>query len=221
VERIPEPELMDEREQALAYDAADFEQPHAQFIALLDERMPDWPARGRALDLGCGPGDITLRFARRFPDWTVIGVDGAKAMLELARINARQADLHMRVSWEHVNLPADPLPGAPFDAAISNSLLHHLHQPAVLWSSLRQALPRGAAVFVMDLMRPESPQAAAALVDSHADGEPELLRRDFYNSLLAAFTPDEVESQLQAAGLDALDLEVVSDRHLIVYGRMP
>jgi trans-aconitate methyltransferase len=221
MERICEPELMDEREQALAYDGADFEAPHSQFIALLTERMPDWPASGRGVDLGCGPGDITLRFARRFPQWSMLGLDGAETMLELARSNARAAGLDSRVTWQRMRLPVQEFPGAPFDGAISNSLLHHLHEPAVLWSSLRQALPAGAAIFVMDLMRPAGAQEAAALVQTYAGDEPELLRRDFYNSLLAAFTPDEVEGQLRAGGLDALELEVVSDRHLIVYGWMP
>jgi hypothetical protein len=41
------------------------------------------------------------------------------------------------------------------------------------------------------------------------------LRRDFYNSLLAAFTVEEV--RLQTADLN-LTVEEISDRHLFVYG---
>jgi hypothetical protein len=52
----------------------------------------------------------------------------------------------------------------------------------------------GAPVLVMDLMRPASPAAAEALVEQYAAGEPEVLRRDFYNSLLAAFEPGEVRA---------------------------
>ncbi len=51
-----------------------------------------------------------------------------------------------------------------------------------------------------------------------AGEEPEVLRTDFFNSLLAAYRPSEVEEQLERAGLDPLSLEVVSDRHFIVWG---
>jgi len=43
---------------------------------------------------------------------------------------------------------------------------------------------------------------------------------DFYRSLLAAFTPAEVRAQLRAAGLEELAVEVISDRHLFVSGRL-
>ena len=44
---------------------------------------------------------------------------------------------------------------------------------------------------------------------------------DYLHSLCAAFTVDEVRGQLTGAGLDALGVEAVSDRHLLVAGRVP
>jgi hypothetical protein len=71
---------------------------------------------------------------------------------------------------------------------------------------------------VVDLMRPRTVAGAQRLVDDYAAGEPDILRRDFYNSLCAAFEPHEVEAQLVAAGLAGLTVEVISDRHLAVHG---
>jgi len=51
--------------------------------------------------------------------------------------------------------------------------------------------------------------------------EAPVLKEDFYNSLLAAFEPGEIEAQLREAGLGALQIEQVSDRHLAVWGRAP
>jgi hypothetical protein len=48
-----------------------------------------------------------------------------------------------------------------------------------------------------------------------------VLRRDFRNSLFAAYTPAEVEQQLQTAGIEGLTVDMVSDRHLAVRGRLP
>jgi len=75
-------------------------------------------------------------------------------------------------------------------------------------------------VLVMDLLRPESPEVAQAVVDQYAANEPAILRRDFYNSLLAAFTEDEVAAQLAELNLSRLMIDVVDDRHWVVGGRI-
>lgn len=220
MERIPEPELMDETEQARAYAHADFEAPHSYFIERFVRHFPEGVPGGRVLDLGCGPGDISMRFARAYPEVQVDGIDGAGAMLAEGRTLLAQAGLEGRVSLVHACLPQDPAPRERYDAIISNSLLHHLYDPQVLWQAVARYAAPGAPVFVMDLMRPDTPEQAAALVAEHAAGEPEVLRRDFYHSLLAAFTPLEVRAQLAAAGLQGLSVEAISDRHLLVHGRL-
>ena len=72
----------------------------------------------------------------------------------------------------------------------------------------------------MDLLRPESQEEAQAIVDQYAADEPEQLRRDFFNSLLAAFTEDEVAAHLAELNLSRLLIDVPDDRHWIVYGRV-
>jgi ubiquinone/menaquinone biosynthesis C-methylase UbiE len=211
---------MDEPEQALAYASADFSEPHDAFVARFRRCLPDF-AGGAVLDLGCGPADVTIRFARAYPSARLTGVDGAAPMLALGRQAVTAAGLAARVRLTQVHLPAADLPGSRYDALISNSLLHHLANPGVLWEAVLAAAAPGAAVFVMDLLRPPSRQAAADLVTLHAEDAPTVLQRDFLNSLLAAFRPDEVRSQLKAAGLAGMRVEVASDRHLIVYGYAP
>jgi hypothetical protein len=61
---------------------------------------------------------------------------------------------------------------------------------------------------------------AREFVRKYCGNEPAVLRRDFYNSLLAAFTPAEVRRQLKRAGLRGLKVRVISDRHLLVAGRV-
>jgi hypothetical protein len=72
----------------------------------------------------------------------------------------------------------------------------------------------------MVLLRPESPEAAQAIVDQYATGAPSILRRDFYHSLLAAFTEDEVAAQLAELNLSRLLIDVPDDRHWVVGGRL-
>ncbi len=220
IERIPEPELMDDFEQARAYALADFEEPHSQFIALFRERFPEEAVEGVVLDLGCGTGDITKRFAYAFPVCRIHAVDGAEQMLMFARQTVDFEMLHERVRLFKRILPTDGLPKEKYDVVISNSLLHHLADPQVLWESIKQFSRKGSAIFVMDLRRSESAEEAAAMVRQYARSEPEVLQQDFYNSLLAAFTPDEVRQQLKAADLEQLKVEPLGDRHIVISGRI-
>jgi SAM-dependent methyltransferase len=219
MQRVPEPELMDEPVQAAAYAAADFAEAHSRIIAVYERFFPRIEVSGAVLDLGCGPGDIGFRFAARYPDCEIFGVDGAAAMIALARQRkAADAAVGHRVNFIEGMLPGAPIPGLAYAAIISNSLLHHLHDPAVLWDVVTRHAGSGTHIFIADLYRPQSLNEARRLVDAYAADEPGVLRRDFYHSLCAAFEPGEIEMQLADAGLHELSVDVVSDRHLVVHG---
>lgn len=219
LERLPEPELMDAAEQAAAYAAADFAAPHQFLVDQIHRLLPGLPAVARVLDLGCGPADVTVRFARAFPGWRIDGVDGAAAMLAHGRARVAAVGLEARIALHQAVLPQDALPGAAYEVIVSNSLLHHLHDPQVLWRAVRAAAAPGAFVYVTDLRRPADEATLRRLVEAHSAPEPALLRRDFEASLRAAFTVAEVQRQLAAAGLAMLSVTALTDRHLAVAGR--
>lgn len=217
--RVIEPELMVDPGQAEAYAAADFDAAHSRIVETFGVCFPGVEVTGTVLDLGCGPGDISFRFAARYPGSSVVGVDGSPAMIRLARQRkARETGSADRVRFIEGRLPGASLPAGPYAAIISNSLLHHLHRPAVLWETIAAYASTGTRIYVADLMRPPTTAAARRLVETYAAGEPEILRRDFYHSLCAAFTPLEIEAQLAAADLAGLSVLEISDRHLVVHG---
>ena len=138
-------------------------------------------------------------------------------MSELAEQAVRQAGVSDRVTVRCERF--QDLAGAnQADAVVSNSLLHHLSNPLQFWHKLRLFVKPGSTVLVMDLLRPESPEAAQAIVDQYAKGASDILRRDFYNSLLAAFTEDEIGAQLAQMNLTRLLIDVPDDRHWVVGG---
>ncbi|MDR4463007.1 MAG: class I SAM-dependent methyltransferase [Nitrospira sp.] len=216
MERKLEPELMDDPKQVEAYGNADFEEENQGFVERFREYFPEF-AQGMVLDLGCGPGDIPIRFAKLYPDCRVIGIDASAPMIQLGEQAVQQVGLTDRITLRCERY--EEVAGARIaDAAISNSLLHHLPNPLQFWQKLRQLVKPGAPVLVMDLLRPESPEAAQAIVDQYAANEPDILRRDFYNSLLAAFTEDEIGSQLARMNLTRLLIDIPDDRHWVVGG---
>ncbi|MFJ8635679.1 class I SAM-dependent methyltransferase [Streptomyces sp. NPDC093568] len=95
-------------------------------------------------DLGCGPGSLAARLARRLPYADIVGVDMDPLLLELARTHhadaARYVDAVIGAQgW------TDALSlGRPLDAAVSTTALHYL-APDVLERTYRQ---------LADLLRP-------------------------------------------------------------------
>jgi SAM-dependent methyltransferase len=220
MDRVTEPELMVDDDQAVAYSEAKFAESHQAAVTRFGEAFPSF-SRGRILDLACGPADVTVRFARAYPDARLVGLEGSPPMLALGRQRVAAAGLDDRVGFAHMVLPDPDLAQlGTFDAVVSTSSLHHFHDPSVLWDAMRATARSGACLFLQDLYRPESPERAQAIVNRSSD-EPDVLLRDFYNSLLAAFTTDEIEAQLAAAGLPGFTVRAVTDRHLVAFGTAP
>jgi trans-aconitate 2-methyltransferase len=68
-------------------------------------------------DLGCGPGNLTVELARRWPSATVVGVDDSPEMIERARAGAggeAEFVLADARTWE---------PSEPVDVLVSNATL--------------------------------------------------------------------------------------------------
>lgn len=219
MERILEPELMADPEQVEAYANADFSQPHNDFIERIQRFVNHSGFAGNALDLGCGSGDISRRFAKVFPLCRVDAIDGSQPMIKQAK---RIVDLETinRLHYFHGKLPHETLPQTRYEIIFSNSLLHHLFDPGVLWRTVKKYAGSGTKICIMDLLRPESPETAKTLVLAYAENEPPILQRDFYNSLLAAFTLTEISQQLKQEALD-FTFEQISDRHVFISGIMP
>lgn len=219
MKRVLEPEVMDGAAQARAYAGADFTETNQGFVNEVLRRFPEARA-GRVVDLGCGPADIPLRLVRHAPGASVLAVDASLAMLRLARGAVGAVPDGGRVRLVCARLPELPVPDGGFDVVISNSLVHHLPDPSIFWREARRVARRGAAVHIMDLFRPDTVERARAIVEAAAADADPILKEDFFNSLLAALTPGEVRAQLDAAGLEHLACDVVSERHWLVSGRL-
>lgn len=116
----------------------------------------------RVVDLGCGPGTLTLELARRWPNAEVAGVDTSEAML--ADAVARDPD--RRVSW----MPGDLTSWTAahrVDVVYSNAALHWADDhPRVLTHWLGQLAPGGVLAFqVPDNFDEPSHTVVAEVVD--------------------------------------------------------
>jgi SAM-dependent methyltransferase len=120
------------------------------------------------LDLGCGPGSITVGLARAVAPGRVIGVDREESQIVLARARAAAEG---PPSLELVVAAATdlPLPDACVDAAFAHALMEHLPDPVPALAQMRRVLrPGGVAVAVSPdwggfLLAPEEPPVERAI----------------------------------------------------------
>jgi len=215
MERVLEPELMDDERQSIAYARADFSSSNQFFV---DGVINEFPRPlSTAVDIGCGPGDVMIRLARALPDLRITAIDASAPMIALARGAVMTEGLSDRIELVQGYVPGVALKALSFDAVLSKDLLHHVPDPSVLWKEIARLARPGAVIYVMDLVRPSTPEEARRIVDRVAAREDPILREDFYNSLCAAFTVDELREQVAAAGLD-LEVRQASDRHALISG---
>jgi len=215
MERVLEPELMDDERQSIAYARADFSSSNQFFV---DGVINEFPRPlSTAVDIGCGPGDVMIRLARALPGLRITAIDASAPMIALARAAVMTEGLSDRIELVQGYVPGVALNALSFDAVLSKDLLHHVPDPSVLWKEIARLARPGAVIYVMDLVRPSTPEEARRIVDRVAAREDPILREDFYNSLCAAFTVDELREQVAAAGLD-LEVRQAGDRHAIISG---
>jgi SAM-dependent methyltransferase len=105
----------------------------------------------RLLDVGCGPGTITLDLARRVAPGEVVGIDRAAEVIERAAANAAAApDAPANVRFEVDDVYALDRPDASFDVVHAHQVLQHLTDPVAALREARRVLVPGGALAVRD-----------------------------------------------------------------------
>ena len=212
IPRLLEPEAMDTPEEARSYDDMDHSEVNQRFVA--DFLAAHGPTRGGTiLDLGTGTARIPIALATADLGARVLAVDMAGHMLAIAGRNVINAGLSDRVALQRADAKRLPFPSAGFEAVVSNSLVHHIPEPAAVFAELARLVAPGGTLFVRDLARPESWQDVEKLVSHYAGNEPAAAQAMFRASLHAALTLAEVQGLIRGAGLDPQDAAMTSDRH--------
>ena len=103
----------------------------------------------RVLDVGCGPGSITVGLAETVAPGEVIGVDVEALQIERARALPEAHGL-ANLRFEVANAYDLPYPDASFDAVFAHFLLGNLHEPLRAAREFRRVLRQGGVAGVLD-----------------------------------------------------------------------
>ncbi|CAD5914604.1 class I SAM-dependent methyltransferase [Planktothrix agardhii] len=210
MERIPEPEVMDNWEEAREYDAMDFTQVNQEFTELAIELGPE---TGLILDAGTGTARIPILIAQRRSQWQITGIDLSANMLFIGNQNVEQAGLEQQIKLEQIDSKQLPYPDATFDMVISNSIVHHLTNPLLFFQEIQRLLKPQGGIFLRDLTRPSSETELNSLVEQYARDCNEHQKKLFRDSLNAAYTLDEIINFIESVGLENMRIYQSSDRH--------
>lgn len=210
IPRVLEIEVMDTLEVAQAYDAIDHGEVNRQFVGDLLDQLP---GSGPALDIGTGTARIPIELCREEPDVDVVAVDLARAMLDVAADNVCQNGCKSQIKLELADAKHLPYADGSFPVVISNSLVHHAAVPDLFLREAWRVLADGGLVFMRDLVRPIDETALDHLIEVYARSATGAQRRMFADSLRAALTVDEMQSQIERLGGSPQSVQPTSDRH--------
>jgi ubiquinone/menaquinone biosynthesis C-methylase UbiE len=209
--RIPEPEVMDDASEVQAYSSAAAE----TYLSKIDDSFVEHTLRlissipGRAIDIGCGPGQILMKLSARLPEWQFCGADRSLTMMR----RATGPNSHTQPSdggASHTGgrnlyfLAADagslPFRDHSFDLVLCNSVLHHIGDPARLLVEIRRIAKPDAAILLRDLRRPSRIRFPLH-VRWHGRHYEGLMYKLYRDSVRAAYTAEELSAMLYKADI--------------------
>jgi ubiquinone/menaquinone biosynthesis C-methylase UbiE len=211
--RVLEPEVMDSPEEAADYDAMDHSAVNRLFVDDFLSVCQAKSLKGEILDLGTGTAQIPVELIRRHPELKVTAIDLSESMLALARRNVESAGFSGQIRLERADAKGLAYPSRQFAAVISNSIVHHIPEPAGVLAEACRVLRPGGALFLRDLLRPESDEQVRFLVSTYAAGANQHQRELFEASLRAALSLPELRGIVGRLGHDPSHVRQTSDRH--------
>jgi ubiquinone/menaquinone biosynthesis C-methylase UbiE len=216
--RVPEPEVMDDSTEVVAYASA-AEQAHLEAIddTFVEHsiRLLAGRERGRALDMGTGPGQIVIKLARRLMLWKFTAVDRSQGMIAQANRNLAAAGgaLVGRVEFQVADANHLAFPDGTFDFVVCNSVLHHLAAPDRLFGEIARLVKPDGAILLRDLRRPGR-LAYPLHVWRHGRQYSGTMRRLFRDSVRSAYTAEELQRLLDSSQLSGARLFTQRATHI-------
>lgn len=223
--RVLEPEIMDTAAEAHDYDTMDHSRVNQVFVddllAAMQTVRLDVAGGHLVFDAGTGTALIPLELASRQASCTIDAGDAAEEMLRLAERNIDRAGMSDRIRPVRVDCKAIAVADASYDVVMSNTIIHHIPDPAVVLQELVRILRPGGLLFLRDLFRPETGAEVERLVALYAGESNRTQQQLFRQSLHAALTIPEVQQLIAPFGIPAEAVAATSDRHWTLVWRKP
>ena len=230
MERTVEPELMERQDQVISYAKADFSEGENNLINQINNYLINnninLIKQDLIVDLGCGPGNISEKLSIKWPNATVVGIDGSKEMIRIAELNKKKSLNRSRLK----NLryicadikslkPSEISIEKKISLLVSNSLIHHITYLDDFFNCIERLSSNLTINFHKDLKRPNDEKSALELKEKCREKNNDILTDDYYASLKASYTYKELNNFIFENKLLSLDVFEEGDQYLIIYGK--
>ena len=231
MERTVEPELMERHDQVISYAKADFSEGENNLINQINyyliKNNLNFNKQELIVDLGCGPGNISEKLSIKWPNATVIGIDGSKEMIRIAELNKKKSSNLSRlknlcyICTDIKNLKASEIsPEKNISLLVSNSLIHHIPNLDDFFKCIKNLSSNLTINFHKDLKRPFDEKLALKLKEKCAEKYDDILTNDYYASLKASYTLKELKKFIFENKLSSLEVFEEGDQYLVIYGKV-
>ena len=231
MERTVEPELMEREDQVISYAKADFSDGENNLIKQINYYLINnninLNTQELIVDLGCGPGNISEKLSIKWPNATVIGIDGSKEMIRLAELNKKKSS--NRSQFKNLSYMCADIKNIKaseicleknISLLVSNSLIHHISYLDDFFNCIKKLSSNLTINFHKDLKRPNDEKSALELKEKCAEKYDDILTNDYYASLKASYTLKELKNFIFENKLYSLEVFEEGDQYLVIYGKV-
>ena len=231
MERTVEPELMEREDQVISYAEADFSEGENNLINQINYYLSKnniiLNKQELIVDLGCGPGNISEKLSIKWPNATVVGIDGSKEMIRLAESNKKKSSNICRLENLHYicadikDLKASDISlEKNISLLVSNSLIHHITYLDDFFKCIKRLSTNLTINFHKDLKRPYDEKLALELKEKSSEKYNDILTNDYYASLKASYTYKELKNFIFKNKFSSLEVFEEGDQYLVIYGKV-
>lgn len=208
--RILEKEIMNDPEQCLQYLMFN----KTKLIKLFCDKIKPFIAKAPQLifSFGSGTCEYESEIALLNP---LVNIDCYEASHEMNKIALNVISLHNlsnNIKLIETHIKEDTEIEKKYTFFMCVNTLHQLHNPDVMWTTIKKACLPNSKFIVLDLLRVEDDLIIEKIIENHAASSGEIFKNDFRASLKSAFTEEEIIKQLLDNGLTATT-EVITTFH--------
>ena len=159
--------------------------------------------RGRAIDVGTGPGIFPIFISRAIPEIRIKGIDLSPVMVSLAKKNAMEAGINSRIEFEVGSAYSLPVEDHSLDLVLCINTLHHLDRPVDFFNEVSRSLKEEGAFVIVDFHRDASFFFIGIfnLLWKAFFGKHPKAKRGFLESIQSSYTLEECRGFLEKSRL--------------------